>query len=73
MAVDPAVRIPTRRKFVYAAVLMVALLLTCEAALRVRQWMKYGGASTGVRDQMLTYDEAAGIFVPTPGYEAKGG
>jgi lysophospholipase L1-like esterase len=73
MTGDPAVRIPTRRKIVYAAVLMVALLLTCEAALRVRQWMKYGGASTGVRDQMLTYDEAAGIFVPTPGYEAKGG
>jgi len=72
MAGDPAVRIPTRRKIVYAAVLMGLLFLVCETGLRVRAWMKYGSPAAGVRDPMLTYDSAAGIFVLTPGYEVTG-
>ena len=66
-------RIPTRRKFLYAAVLMAVVLLLCEGGLRIRASMKYGSAAAGVRDPMITYDPAIGIYTPTPGYEAKGG
>src|SRR5262245_15443579 len=66
-------RIPTRRKILYAGVLLFLLLLLCEGGLRVRAWMKYGSPATGVRDPMIAYDPAAGIYTPTPGYEVKGG
>jgi len=72
MADGRDLRIPTRRKFLYAGVLLTVLLLFCEGALRVRAWVKYGSPSTGVRDPMLTYDPAAGIYTPTPGFEVKG-
>jgi lysophospholipase L1-like esterase len=64
--------IPARRKFLYAGVLLMILFLLCEGALRVRAWIKYGSPSTGVRDPMLTYDPAAGIYTPKPGFEIKG-
>ena len=67
------IRIPTRRKILYAGVLVFLLFLLCEGGLRVRAWMKYGSPATGVRDPMITYDPAAGIYTPTPGYEVKGG
>jgi lysophospholipase L1-like esterase len=72
MADAGRIRIPTRRKIFYAAVLMFVLLLLCEGGLRVRAWMKYGSPATGVRDPMISFDPAAGIYTPTPAYEVKG-
>ena len=66
------VRIPTKRKILYLGFVAVLLLLLCEGGLRVRSWLKYGTAATGVRDAMLVRDEAAGLWVPQPGYEVKG-
>src|SRR5580765_163027 len=73
MMSDPAIRIPARRKFLYASVLAVLALLACEGALRVRAKIKYGAAATGVRDPMVQYDREAELNVPRPGYEVSGG
>jgi hypothetical protein len=64
-------QIPLRRKLLYMGVMVVLLLGLCEAGLRFRAWMKYGSAIS-VRDPMLTYLPEADLYVPTPGYEAKG-
>ena len=66
------VRIPTKRKILYLGFVLVLLLGLCEGGLRLRSWLKYGTAATGVRDAMLVRDEAAGLWVPQPGYEVKG-
>ena len=63
--------IPLRRKLLYLGIVTLLMLGVAEAGLRVRAWMKYGGTAS-VRDPMLTFDQAAGIYVPTPGYELKG-
>jgi lysophospholipase L1-like esterase len=63
--------IPLRRKILYLAFVTLVMLGLAEGALRARAWVKYGGTAS-VRDPMLTFDEAAGIYVPTPGYELKG-
>jgi GDSL-like Lipase/Acylhydrolase family len=68
-----AIKIPTRRKVLYAGVLLCLLFLLCEGGLRLRAWMKYGSPATGVRDPMIVYDAVAGIYTPTPGYEVRGG
>jgi lysophospholipase L1-like esterase len=60
------------RKLFFSAITLVAVLLVCEAGLRVRGWIRYGGAGTSVRDPMLTYDRNADLYVPTPGYEIQG-
>lgn len=73
IALERDIRIPVRRKIAYAAALVMVLLVACEGALRVRQWMRYGSPSTGVRDPMLVYDRDADLYVPKPGYEVKGG
>jgi lysophospholipase L1-like esterase len=65
--------ISTARKILYTAIVLGAVLGVCEAALRVRAWIRYGGWGATVRDPMLTYDPGADLFVPTPGYEAQGG
>jgi hypothetical protein len=66
-------RIPTRRKILYLGVVVAILLGFCEGGLRLRAWMKYGSAAPGgLRDPMLVRDEAAGLWVPRPGYEIKG-
>ena len=67
-----APQIPLRRKLLYMSVVAVVLLGLCEGGLRVRAWMKYGSAATGVRDPMLTYLPEADLYVPKPGYEIKG-
>jgi hypothetical protein len=72
MATDAPDRIPLRRKLLYAGVVLVVALLGCEGALRVRAWLRYGSAATGLRDPMLVYDQAADLRVPKPGYEIKG-
>src|SRR5437868_674446 len=64
--------IPTRRKVLYLAVLMLMLFAVCEATLRVRQWVRYGSMATSVRDPMLVYDRDADLYVPRPGFEVKG-
>jgi hypothetical protein len=64
--------IPVRRKVLYLGVLVLLLAALCEGGLRLRAWIKYGTASTGVRDPMLVRDDAAGLWVPRPGYELKG-
>jgi lysophospholipase L1-like esterase len=63
--------IPLRRKLLYVGFVTLVMLGLAEAALRARAWVKYGGTAS-VRDPMLTFDETAGIYVPTPGYELKG-
>jgi len=63
--------IPLRRKLLYLGFVTLVMLGLAEAALRARAWVKYGGTAS-VRDPMLTFDETAGIYVPTPGYELKG-
>jgi lysophospholipase L1-like esterase len=69
---EPGPELSTRRKALFAAVATLVVLVACEGALRARAWIKYGSPSTGVRDPMLVYDEAAGIYVPRPGYEVRG-
>ena len=64
--------IPVRRKILYLVILVVLLLAMCEAGLRARAWIRYGSASSSVRDPLLTYDAAADLYAPTPGYEVKG-
>lgn len=66
------VHIPTRRKILYLTVLLVLVLGAGEVGLRVRQWIKYGSASTAVRDPMLTYHPEWELATPTPGYEVRG-
>ena len=66
------VHIPARRKLLYLGFLVVFLLVVCEGGLRLRAWVKYGSAATGLRDPMLLWDERAGIWVPKPNYEIKG-
>jgi hypothetical protein len=70
--VADTVRIPTKRKILYLGFVLVLLLGLCEGGLRLRSWLKYGTAAAGVRDAMLVRDEAAGLWVPRPGYEVKG-
>jgi lysophospholipase L1-like esterase len=60
------------RKLIYSAVMLLAVLAVGEAAFRVRAWIRYGSLGPSIRDPMLTYDQGAGIFVPTPGYEIHG-
>ena len=69
---DP-LAIPTRRKIAYAALVTLVLIGGLELALRARAWIRYGSFATSVRDPMLVYDREAGLFVPKPGYELKGG
>jgi hypothetical protein len=71
-ALNRAEGLPLGRKLTYAAMVMVVILIGCEAAVRFRAWMRYGSASANVRDPMMTYDRASGLSVPTPGYEVRG-
>src|SRR5262249_34759340 len=66
------IRIPTRRKVLFAAILVLFALVLCEGPVRVRQWIRYGGAVASVRDPMVVYDEDAQLNVPKPGFEVKG-
>ncbi len=68
----PPVTIPTHRKVIYLAVLVLVLFVICEVGLRARQWVRYGSFSASVRDPMLVYDPQADLLVPKPGYEMKG-
>jgi hypothetical protein len=65
--------IPTRRKLIYAAMVVAAMLLVLETVVRVRAWVRYGGAVASLRDPMIHHDPAIDLFVPTPGYELQGG
>ena len=69
---DQPVTIPTHRKIIYLAVILLTLLAVCEVGLRARQWMRYGSFAASVRDPMLEYDPQADLLVPKPGYEVKG-
>ena len=51
------------RKLLFAAIATLIVLAGCEAALRVRAWVRYGSPSTGVRNPMLTYDRDAELYV----------
>jgi lysophospholipase L1-like esterase len=66
------ISIPRSHKVAYAVVVTLAVLLACEGALRLRAWVRYGSASTVVRDPMLIYDQNAGLYVPKPGFEVRG-
>lgn len=66
-------RLTRRRKILYTAILCIAVLVMCEAALRVRAWLKYGVWEASVRDPLVQFDPAINLFVATPGYETVGG
>src|SRR4030095_12764215 len=70
---DQPVTIPTHRKILYLAVMVVALIAACEVGLRARQWMRYGSFAASVRDPMLEYDPQADLLVPEPGDGEKRG
>jgi lysophospholipase L1-like esterase len=69
---DQPVTIPTHRKILYLAVIMIVLLAVCEVGLRARQWMRYGNFAASVRDPMLQYDSEADLLIPRAGYQVKG-
>jgi len=71
-AVSHRRHIPFGRKLLYAGLVTLLMFGVCEGALRFRMWLRYGTASSSVRDPMLTYDSAAGLYVPKPGYEVHG-
>jgi hypothetical protein len=65
-------RISWSRKLLFIGVVAGLTLGLCEAALRLRAWLRFGTAATEIRDAMLVRDEEAGLWVPRPGYEVKG-
>ena len=69
---DRPVTIPTHRKVLFLAVLLLMLVGLCEAGLRARQWLRYGTFAASMRDPMLVHDKEADLLVPKPGYEIKG-
>jgi len=69
---DRPVTIPTHRKVLFLAVLLLMLIGLCEAGLRARQWLRYGTFAASMRDPMLVHDKEADLLVPKPGYEIKG-
>src|SRR5687767_4198115 len=66
-------QLSVRRKLLYTFILVSLVIVACEAAVRVRAWVRYGGAAASLRDPMLVYDANADLFVPRPGYELSGG
>lgn len=64
-------QLSTRRKAIYMGVLLLGAVMACEATLRVRAWIRYGGG-TPVRDALMVFDPDAGIYVPKPGYQVRG-
>lgn len=64
--------ISTARKLLYTCALLSVVLVLCEGAVRVRSWVKYGGAAASLRDPMIRYDESLALNVPTPGFEVAG-
>ena len=65
-------RISWSRRLLYLGVVAGLTLGLCEVGLRFRAWLRFGTATTGIRDAMLVRDEAAGLWLPRPGYEVKG-
>jgi GDSL-like Lipase/Acylhydrolase family len=61
------------RKILFSSVLCLAALLLCEAAIRVRAWIKYDSWQMNVRDPMIELDSTIGLFVARPGYESSNG
>jgi len=50
---------------------MLAILLMCEAGLRVRAWIKYGSTNPDIDDSFVFLDDI-GLTIPRPGYETHG-
>lgn len=66
-------RLSRRRKLAFTALLLVAAFLVCEGALRLRAWIKYGGAGTRSVDEIKFADpDLGGQLVLRPGYEVRG-
>jgi hypothetical protein len=64
-------RYSLRRKLLLSATALVVALVVCEAAIRVRAWLRYGETGTGIADGALVYDEQLKQRVPRPGYTNK--
>jgi len=56
------------RKLLFTSVCVLVVLITCEAAVRVRARLRYGTAAASAPDSLLVYNEQLGIHVPRPGY-----
>jgi lysophospholipase L1-like esterase len=57
------------KNFVLTLLVSAATLASLEGVLRVRQWWKYGSASTGVHG--VINDPVTGLPIPKPGYKDK--
>jgi hypothetical protein len=68
-AAEPPRTISRGRRVLFTAVLLIAVLAFCEAAVRARAWIKYGTSQSGVSAEMLAFDPRLGISYPRPGYE----
>jgi lysophospholipase L1-like esterase len=66
-------KIGLKRKMIYTTICVLATLLVCEGAVRIRAWARYGAKSAGESDNLLTIDKVLGIKVPRPGSHVEGG
>jgi len=71
VATKTARKLTFRRKLLFASVSVLVFLLACEAALRVRAWIKYGSFGSDM-DVQSVYSPELGFDVPRPGYESHG-
>jgi lysophospholipase L1-like esterase len=56
----------------YLAVLITALAVAAEGAVRVRAWWKFGSSSPSVRDPMIVYNPDWDLWTLRPGHEVRG-
>jgi lysophospholipase L1-like esterase len=63
--------ISTRRKVLFTAGLILAMLVVLESVVRVRALMRYGSTAAGI-DSMLVADAATGLRTPKAGWVQQG-
>ena len=72
MSSSTARDIPVARKILYLAVLITAVAVAAEGAVRVRAWWKFGSSSPSVRDPMIVYNSNWDLWTLRPGHEVRG-
>jgi lysophospholipase L1-like esterase len=69
----PRRTLSTGRKVLFSAVLLLVMLVALEAAVRVRAWIRYGSAESGMTDAMLVPNPVTGLRAPQPGFVQESG